>query len=216
RAILRASAHGTVKIMFPMISTIDELRRAKLILKEAKDELRHRGIGFDEQLPIGIMIEVPSAALIADSLARECDFFSIGSNDLVQYTLAVDRGNERIARLYDPFHPAVLRLTKATIESAHRNEISVALCGEFASDPLGIVVLVGLGIDELSMIPALIPQAISLIRCCDRAQAKEIVERAVQLGTGLEVTRFLRREVDRHLPALARQLLQTHPPIVKI
>jgi phosphotransferase system enzyme I (PtsI) len=210
RAILRASSLGNVKIMFPMIATLEELRRARLIVDETKADLRRENVPFDEQIPIGIMVEIPSAALIADSLARESSFFSIGSNDLVQYTLAVDRGNERVAKLYDPFHPAVLRLIRMTIDAAHRNEIAVALCGEFASDPLGIVILIGLGIDELSMIPALIPQAINLIRNCDRTLAREMVENALKLDTPLEVTRYLRREVEKKLPALAEQLFQNH------
>lgn len=208
RAILRASASGNVRIMFPMVATLEELRRVKLIVSETKDGLRAKHVPFDEQVPLGIMVEIPSAALLASSLARECNFFSIGSNDLTQYTLAVDRGNERVAKLYDHFHPAVLRLVKQTIDAAHQNEIAVGLCGEFASDPLGIVILIGLGIDELSMIPGMVPQAILVIRACDRGAAREIVEPAIQLNTSLEVTRHLRRGVDEKLPALARLLFQ--------
>ncbi|MEO0108570.1 MAG: phosphoenolpyruvate--protein phosphotransferase, partial [candidate division WOR-3 bacterium] len=212
RAILRASAEGNVKIMFPMIATVEELRRAKLLVSETKAELRRAGIAFDDQIPLGIMVEVPSAALLSRSLARECNFFSIGSNDLTQYTLAVDRGNERVARLYDHFHPAVLRLIRQTIEAAHEQAITVARCGEFASDPLGIVVLIGLGIDELSMVPALIPQAVSVVRACDRAKARLIVEQAINRDTSLEVTRALRRGIDERLPLLAKLLFRNAEP----
>jgi len=208
RAILRASTSGNVKIMFPMIATLEELLRVKLIVNETRTELRQQGIPFDEQVPLGMMVEIPSAALLAPRLAEECSFFSIGSNDLTQYTLAVDRGNERVARLYDHFHPAVLRLIKLTVDAAHQSEISVALCGEFASDPLGIVILAGMGIDELSMIPAMIPQAISVIRALDQGKAREIVEKVLTFATPLEVTKYLRREIDRKLPELASLLFQ--------
>ncbi|MEO0081301.1 MAG: phosphoenolpyruvate--protein phosphotransferase [candidate division WOR-3 bacterium] len=203
RAMLRASAHGTVKVMFPMVSTLDELRRAKLILETAKRELRHEGKEFDEQLEVGVMVETPSAAILAEQFARECSFLSIGSNDLTQYTLAVDRGNERVTALYDNLHPAVLELIRQTIVAAHRQGIWVGLCGEFASDPLGILVLLGLGIDELSVTPALIPETKKIIRSVDVSSAQEIVARAMKLGTALEVKRLLRRELYRRFPRLA-------------
>jgi phosphotransferase system enzyme I (PtsI) len=212
RAILRASASGNIRMMFPMIATLEELRRAKLIVEETKQELRREGIPFDEQISPGIMIEIPSAALMAGALARECSFFSIGSNDLTMYALAVDRSNERVARLYDQFHPAVLRLIKLTIDAAHQNEIAVALCGEFASDALGLVILIGLGIDELSMVPGMIPQSVGVIRTCDRGIAKDIVENALRKDTSLEVTRYLRREIDKKLPQLAGLLFQNTNP----
>jgi phosphotransferase system enzyme I (PtsI) len=208
RAILRASASGNVKVMFPMIATLEELLRARLILDETKAELKQEKIPFDDQLPMGIMVEIPSAALLAGRLAQECSFFSIGSNDLTQYTLAVDRGNEKVARLYNHFHPAVLRLMKLTVDAARENEISVALCGEFASDPLGIVILVGLGIDELSMIPGMIPQAISIIRALDREKARQLTEQVLTLATPLEVTRLMQREIDKKFPELAALLFQ--------
>ena len=209
RAILRASASGNVKVMFPMISTLEELLRARLILDETKTELKREKIPFDDQLPMGIMVEIPSAALLAGRLAQECSFFSIGSNDLTQYTLAVDRGNEKVARLYNHFHPAVLRLMKLTVDAARENEISVALCGEFASDPLGIVILVGLGIDELSMIPGMIPQAISIVRALDREKARQLTEQVLTLATPLEVTRLMQREIDKKFPELAALLFQS-------
>lgn len=203
RAILRASIHGTIKVMFPMVSTLDELRRAKLVLGSVKSELAAEGVDFDEQLEVGVMVETPSAAILANQFARECSFLSIGSNDLTQYTLAVDRANERVAGLYDSFHPAVLELIRQTIAAAHRHGIWVGLCGEFASDPLGILVLLGLGIDELSVAPGLIPEAKKVIRSIDVGSAAEIVQAAMKLGTALEVRRLLRRELHRRFPKLA-------------
>ncbi len=203
RAALRASAFGRVKLMFPMVSTIEELRRAKLILEQAREELRKEGKKFDEHMEVGVMVETPSAAILAAHLARECSFLSIGSNDLTQYTLAVDRSNERVAELYDHFHPAVLELIRQTIVAAHKQGIWVGLCGEFAADPLGVLVLLGLGIDELSVAPALIPETKKVIRSIDTGSAAEIMESAMKLATAVEVRRFLRREMYRRFPKLA-------------
>ncbi|MEO0093044.1 MAG: phosphoenolpyruvate--protein phosphotransferase [candidate division WOR-3 bacterium] len=202
RAILRASAIGNVKVMFPMIATLEEIKRAKILLNEAKGELTAQKIPFNNQIEIGIMIEVPSAALKADALAQECNFFSIGSNDLTQYTLAVDRTNERVAKLYDHSHPAVLKLIKETIDAAHRHNIWIGLCGELASDPLGIVILIGFGIDELSMAPASVPLAKEIIRNLDFGKAKMMVERVQELNTPLEVTRYLQKEINEKFPKL--------------
>jgi len=202
RAILRAGASGNVKIMFPMVASLEEIRRAKLLLKEAKKELALQKVPFDDQMEIGIMIEIPSAALKADALAKECNFFSIGSNDLTQYTLAVDRTNERVAKLYDHMHPAVLKLIRETIEAGHRANIWVGLCGEFAADPLGIVLLVGLGIDELSMTPASVPLAKEIIRTLDTAKAQAIAQKALELNTPLEVTRYLQKEIGEKFPKI--------------
>jgi len=203
RAILRASAFGNVKVMFPMVSTIEELRRAKLEVERAKEKLRERGEAFDPDFEVGIMVETPSAAIMADRLARECRFLSIGSNDLTQYTLAVDRGNEHVARLFDHLHPAVLRLIKQTIDAAHQQGIWAGMCGEFASDPLGMLVLLGMGVDEMSVSPAIIPEAKGIIRSIDGGVAAEIVRQALKLGTALEVKHLLRREMDRKFPQLA-------------
>jgi phosphotransferase system enzyme I (PtsI) len=189
--------------MFPMVSVLEEVRRARLLVEQAKRDLREEGLDFDPGVEIGVMVETPSAALVADQLARSCSFLSIGSNDLTQYVLAVDRGNERVAGLYDHFHPAVLQLIKRTIDAAHGNGIWVGLCGEFASDPLGIVVLLGMGIDELSVTPALLPEAKNIIRSIDTREAAEVAASTMKLATALEVRRFLNREVHRRFPQLA-------------
>jgi phosphotransferase system enzyme I (PtsI) len=203
RAILRASAFGNVKVMFPMVSTIEELRRAKLEVERAKRVLKTRGEEFDEDFEVGVMVETPSAAIMADRIARECSFLSIGSNDLTQYTLAVDRGNEHVAKLFDQMHPAVLYLIKKTIDAAHEQGIWVGLCGEFASDLTGMLVLLGMGVDEMSVSPGMIPEAKGIIRSIDSGVAAEIVAQALKLGTALEVQRLLRREMDRKFPQLA-------------
>jgi len=203
RAILRASAFGNVKVMFPMVSTIEELRRAKLEVERAKGVLKARGVEFDPDFEVGVMVETPSAAIMADRLARECSFLSIGSNDLTQYTLAVDRGNEHVAKLFDHLHPAVLYLIKKTIDAAHQQGIWVGMCGEFASDLLGMLVLLGMGVDEMSVSPGMIPEAKGIIRNIDGGVAAEIAAQALKLGTALEVQRLLRREMDRRFPHLA-------------
>ncbi|MBM3313773.1 phosphoenolpyruvate--protein phosphotransferase [candidate division WOR-3 bacterium] len=202
RAILRASAHGNVKVMFPMVSTVEELRRAKLEVERAKRQLAARGQAYDRNCEVGIMVETPSAAIMADRLARDCSFLSIGSNDLTQYTLAVDRGNEHVAKLFDHLHPSVLYLIKRTIDAAHQQGIWVGMCGEFASDPLGMLVLLGLGVDEMSVSPGTLPEAKGIIRAIDTGAAAAVVAGAMRLSTALEVQRLLRREMDRRFPQL--------------
>ncbi len=187
RAILRASTAGNVRLLFPLISSLDELRRARVLLEESKEQLRRAGADFDEEIPVGIMIEVPSAAILADVLAQECDFFAIGTNDLTQYTLAVDRGNEHVAHLYDSLHPAVLALIDASVRGAKRAGISVSLCGEMASNPLAIPILVGLGISELSSAPGAIPVIKEIVRCLDSGDTAEDARRALSAGTAAEV-----------------------------
>jgi phosphotransferase system enzyme I (PtsI) len=189
-----------------MVSTIEELRRGKLEVERAKRQLKARGEAFDEDFEVGVMVETPSAAIMADRLARDCSFLSIGSNDLTQYTLAVDRGNEHVAKLFDHLHPAVLYLIKRTIDAAHQQGIWVGMCGEFASDPLGMLVLLGMGVDEMSVSPGTIPEAKGIIRAIDTGAAAEIVAAAMKLGTALEVQRLLRREMDRRFPQLAEFL----------
>jgi phosphotransferase system enzyme I (PtsI) len=191
KAMLRASEGGNLKIMFPMISGVEELKRAKKILDEVKQELKSKKVLFDEKVELGIMIEIPSACLVADSLAKECDFFSIGTNDLIQYSLAVDRGNERVANLYEAFHPAVLKLIKQTIDSAHRNQIWVGLCGEMAANPFATVLLIGMGIDELSTSPLVVPQIKRLIRSIAFQEAKKIATQVLDLTRVDEIKRAL-------------------------
>ncbi len=193
RALFRASVHGDLRIMFPMISGVEELSNVFSVLKEVKDELRQKKIEFAENIPIGIMIEIPSAALTADILAKRVDFFSIGTNDLIQYTIAVDRGNERVAYLYEPFHPGVLRLIKMIIDSAHAQGIPVGMCGEMAADPLAAVILLGLGLDEYSMSPFGIPEIKRIIRSISMAEAEELVGTILEMRSYDEIDEFTRK-----------------------
>jgi phosphotransferase system enzyme I (PtsP) len=187
RAILRASSLGNVRILLPMISAIDELRRVREVLDETKHELAERDEPFDPRIPLGVMIEVPSAAVIADALARECDFFSIGTNDLTQYTLAVDRGNERVAHLYDSLHPAVLALIDRSVRAARNRGIPVSLCGEMASNPLAVPILVGLGIGELSGVASSVPVMKEIVRSLELGDVAEDARAALQAATVKEV-----------------------------
>ncbi len=187
RAILRASAVGNVKIMFPMISGLDELRRAVSILNECKEELRRTGSTFGDATEVGAMIEIPSAAISADILAREVDFFSIGTNDLIQYALAVDRVNERIAHLYEPTHPAVLRLLKMIADAAHANDIWVGVCGEMAGDIALIPLLLGLGMDELSASATLVPRVKRAVQSLTIAECRQLVDEALELQMPSEI-----------------------------
>jgi phosphotransferase system enzyme I (PtsI) len=176
RAILRASALGNIRMMFPMISGVDELRRANAVLEECRQELRNEGIPFNEEMEVGAMIEVPSAALVADLLAKECDFFSIGTNDLIQYTIAVDRINERIAHLYEPTHPAIIRLIKIIVNAAHAHNLWVGVCGEMAGEISLTPLLVGLGVDELSTGAALVPRVKRAVQSLDVGVCLQLVD----------------------------------------
>jgi phosphotransferase system enzyme I (PtsI) len=187
RAILMASAHGKVRLMYPMISGTEELARANVVLGECMNELRARGVSFDENLEVGAMIEIPSAATTADLLAKECAFFSIGTNDLIQYLLAIDRVNDRIAHLYEPTHPAVIRTLKRVVDEAHREEIPVGVCGEIAGDPVFAPLLLGLGVDSLSMSPAWLPSVKYLVRAMTMADARALAAEALGLSSPREI-----------------------------
>ncbi|HNW39161.1 MAG TPA: phosphoenolpyruvate--protein phosphotransferase [Candidatus Omnitrophota bacterium] len=199
RAILRASVHGNLKLMYPMISGVEELRQANQFLSEAKEELRNKGLKFNDKIEVGVMVEVPSAAMTADILAAEADFFSIGTNDLIQYSLAVDRSNEKVAYLYDPAHPAVLRLVKNIIDAAHQSKIKVAMCGEMAGEPSLAIILLGLGLDEFSLPPQVIPELKYIIRAIGFKAAQEIAVAALKLSTGKEVEEFSHKKLDEIL-----------------
>ncbi len=205
RAILRASTHGNLKLMYPMISNLTELLRANEILEECKRELRKEKIPFNAEIETGAMIEIPSAALTSDSLAREVDFFSIGTNDLIQYALAVDRVNEKIAYLYEPTHPAILRLIREVIMNGHKNKIWVGTCGEMTGDPAVAILLLGLGIDEISTSPLLLPKVKKAIRMVAYKEAREIAEKALQFETGIEVHQFLSKKFRHVLKALGEE-----------
>jgi phosphotransferase system enzyme I (PtsI) len=187
RAILQASAHGRVRIMYPMISGAEELMRANAVLDECKQELRTKGTPFDEKLEVGTMIEIPSAAATADLLAQQCDFFSIGTNDLIQYLLAIDRVNDRIAHLYEPTHPAVLRTLRGVVDEAHRRKIPVSVCGEMAGDPVLVPLLLGLGVDSLSMTPPLIPAVRYLVRAMKMTDAQRLAKTALGMDSPKEI-----------------------------
>ncbi len=200
RAILRASTEKNIKIMFPMISGIEELRKAKIILQECKEALKKEGKSFDEDISVGVMIEVPSAALTADILAKECDFFSIGTNDLIQYALAVDRANEKVAYLYEPAHPAVLRLIRDVISIAHRNNIWVGMCGEMAGEAMFAFLLLGMGLDEFSIPPPRVPKIKRLISKVKFSDAQKTVDAVIKLSTP--------KEVEKHLQNILREILK--------
>jgi phosphotransferase system enzyme I (PtsI) len=202
RAILRASAHGRVRLMYPMISCLDELRRANALLEECKAELTTEGQACDRDIEVGTMIEVPAAALIAHHLAREVKFFSMGTNDLVQYTIAVDRGNERITNLYQPTHPAVIRLLAMAAEAAHENGIWIGVCGEMASEFHLTPLLLGLGIDELSVVTASVPRIKKAVQSLDLGECRELAARAREMSDPLEIENMCREHARQRYPEL--------------
>jgi phosphoenolpyruvate-protein phosphotransferase (PTS system enzyme I) len=193
KAILRASHYGNLRIMYPMISNIQEVRRANELLAEAMAELNKEGIPFQNNLPVGIMIEIPSAAIIADKLAKEVDFFSIGTNDLIQYTLAVDRMNEHISYLYEPLHPAVLRLIKNIIDASHQAGIQTGMCGEMAGDLTAVPILLGMGLDEFSMSSVSIPYVKKVIRSLTYEQAQEIAKLALNMEIPEDIKQMVKK-----------------------
>lgn len=200
RAILRASAHGNAKIMYPMISGVGEVRRANQVLEESKTELRKEGKPFDENISVGVMIEVPSAVITAEIIAEEVDFFSIGTNDLIQYSLAVDRVNEKIAYLYEPTHPAILRLIKQVIEAGHSKGIWVGVCGEMAGEPLLVPLLLGMGIDELSTSPVTVPRIKKIIRTLNLVEARALAKDVMTCTNGTEIMNRAEQFVRRIAP----------------
>lgn len=202
RAILRASAHGSLQMMYPMISGVGELRQANAILNQVKDSLKREHIAFDENMKIGAMIEVPSAVMTADMLAKEADFFSIGTNDLVQYSLAVDRVNEKTAYLYEPAHPGILRMIQKTVDAGHNEGIAVSVCGEMASDQVLAFLLVGLGVDALSMSPSSIPGIKRMIRGLRFSDIAHVTMEAMSLTTGAEVEEYVGAQLHRLNPSL--------------
>ena len=202
RAILRASVHGKVRILLPMVTGLAEIECCKECLERAKAELRDEGYSFDAEIQIGIMIETPSAVMIAELLAQEVDFLSVGTNDLIQYCLAIDRGNEHVAYLYEPLHPAVLRALQMVCRAGQSAGIEVGICGEMAAEPLYAMVLLGLGFDELSMNAPYIPRVKRIVRQVRRFEAVELVAELLQFGTAPEVARRLEEEMQRRFPGI--------------
>ncbi|HSY43794.1 MAG TPA: putative PEP-binding protein, partial [Candidatus Acidoferrum sp.] len=202
RAILRASVEGNVKMMYPMISGLDELLQANALVEKCKEELRAEKIPFDEKMEVGAMIEIPSAALIADALAQHASFFSIGSNDLIQYTLAADRTNDKVSHLYEPTHPAIIRLIKFTVEAAHKKGIWIGVCGEIAGDPVLAPLLIGLGVDKLSAAPSLVAPVKYIIRRLKLSEAQALGEFACQCQSPSEILAHCQRLARETAPSL--------------
>jgi phosphotransferase system enzyme I (PtsI) len=200
RAVLRASTFGRVRMMFPMISGVAELRAALTVVEEARSELRRKRVPYDKEMAIGIMVEIPSAAVVADLLAREADFFSIGTNDLIQYSLAIDRVNEHVSYLYEPLNPAILRLIRRIVEAGHDAGIPVSMCGEMAGEPLYSYVLLGLGLDELSMNATAIPRVKRILRKSVAFEAKEFAAALLLHSTSGEIERALRKKMEDLFP----------------
>jgi len=205
RAILRASTFGRVQLMFPMISGLQEVLEAKEMLNTVKQELDNEGIIYDENMPVGIMIEIPSAVTISDLLTRHVDFFSIGTNDLIQYALAIDRVNEHVAFMYQPFHPAILRMIQQVVQEGKKAGIKVSLCGEMAGDPLCTPILLGLGLDELSMNARSIPLVKNIVRAISLEQARQDFELVVQLNTARDVRDYLLTRMKKMIPELGEK-----------
>jgi phosphotransferase system enzyme I (PtsI) len=200
RALLRASAFGKLKIMFPLVSGIQELRQVKTLVRELKAELDAQGVAYNPDLQIGIMIEVPSAAVIADILAEEADFFAIGTNDLIQYSLAIDRSNENVSYLYEPLHPALLRLIKGVIDAGKRAGIPVSMCGEMAADPIYAIVLLGLGLEIFSMNPPSVPVIKNIVRSVRYRDCKRIADIAMTKRTAQEIEEYVIESVAMRFP----------------
>jgi phosphotransferase system enzyme I (PtsI) len=200
RGLLRASVHGRMRLMFPMISGVGELREAKEVLEEAKAELVREGTPFDPKLPVGIMVEMPSAVMVADLLAKESDFLSVGTNDLIQYALAIDRVNEHVSYLYHPLHPAILRMVRYVVDAGHAAGVRVGMCGEMAGEPMFALVLLGLGLDELSMNSTAIPVVKSVLRGTTLEAAKSLAEAALSMATAQEIEAMVQEAMSKAYP----------------
>jgi phosphoenolpyruvate-protein phosphotransferase (PTS system enzyme I) len=200
RAILRASVLGDVRVMFPLITSLQELRQAKMIMRDVMEDLDEYGVPYNQDVPIGIMIETPSAALTAATLARDADFFSIGTNDLIQYTLAVDRGNERVSSLYSAADPAVLRLIRTVVQDAYKAQIDCSVCGEMASEPEFVMLLLGLGVRIFSVAPPLIPEIKQIIRSVTVENCNEIARKVLTMNTERQIINYLRDSTRKILP----------------
>jgi phosphotransferase system enzyme I (PtsI) len=212
KGILRASAHGKLRILLPMISGIEEIRQAKVILEEVKKSLIKSKISFDREIEVGAMIEIPSASVTADLLAKEVDFFSIGTNDLIQYALAVDRINEHVSYLYEPLHPAILRIIRGVVQSAHQIGIPVAICGEMAAEPAYALVLLGLGLDEFSMNPVSIPKVKKMFRTSRFEETRSLVEQLFRFPTASEIECFVRNWMAERFP---EDFVESYPEEIK-
>jgi phosphotransferase system enzyme I (PtsI) len=198
RAILRAAVYGKTRVMFPMVGNVDEVIQAKAIIKECMEELDKEGVAYDKNLEIGVMVEIPSAAITADVIANEASFFSIGTNDLCQYTLAVDRMNQTVSYLYDPLHPAILRLVKNVIDASHSLPGKfTGMCGEMAGDPAATLILLGMGLDEFSMSASSIPQVKKIIRSVTYEEAKMIADQALTMNTGNEIRAMVQEKMQK-------------------
>jgi phosphotransferase system enzyme I (PtsI) len=199
KGLLRASAFGSLRVMFPLISGLTELREARSELERCRNELSRLGVPMGARFPVGIMVETPSAAWIADRLVQEVDFFSVGTNDLIQYSLAIDRHNRNVAYLYKPLHLSILRCLETIVRAARSAKIPIAMCGEMAGDPVYTLVLLAYGFDELSMTAGQIPMVKRVIRRASRADAVAVLENAMHLTTAEEIERFIRTEIGRLL-----------------
>jgi phosphotransferase system enzyme I (PtsI) len=211
RGVFRAAAHGKLRVMFPMVSGMDEYLKARSIVDEVRRDLLRQRIPCDPDVPLGVMIEVPAAALIADRLAEQVDFFSIGTNDLIQYALAIDRGNESVSYLYQPLHPAILRLLRGVVDAAARRGLRLSVCGEMAARPAAAVVLIGLGITELSMNPAAIPSVKQTIRALGLNEARGLVEEAMRLDSAEAIEELVRRRIQELVPIDPRPVMEVRP-----
>ncbi|TMQ67250.1 MAG: phosphoenolpyruvate--protein phosphotransferase [Candidatus Eisenbacteria bacterium] len=200
RAILRATAHGNVKVMFPMVVGLEDFRKARAVVEQVRQDLKREKVAMAERVPLGVMVETPAAVFAIDLLASESDFVSIGTNDLIQYALAVDRGNEAIAEVYEPLHPAVLRAVRAVVQAGERRPIPVGICGEMAGEPLYAVLLLGLGLTDFSVSPFLVPEIKTILRASTYAEASELAQRCLTLPTPTEVRAVVTEHMSRRFP----------------